>query len=387
MPRIQWTALPPAFRDHLFDRLRDRKIMERVLLERMAAAPPSELAPLILRLAEIGCPANVVPRIAGHVWLHDERIALAAADALTTLLKRAWTRELLEIDGVRAQSPYLAGHVAGRWHRVSPRELTWLRRYGDSFVWLVGYASFQPSGYVREEAVRLLSRIDTGDELRFLLIRLNDWVAPVRLAAERAVLERLRPANARAFADSSGLLQRLPGWSRASLQVAELAASMFAGPEPQALLEEELFSPDPEVRRGAGRILSSIESVNWPELLVRSPRFPDVGVRQWLARIGASRASQASMPGLLVLARDPVASVRTVALEGLVTLAARETPELLTAALVDRSPAIRDLARFHFGRVGKRHLAPLSVPALADIPGVLQRTTSAARPAASRTGS
>jgi hypothetical protein len=26
MPRIQWTGLPPALRDHLFDRLRKRKI-------------------------------------------------------------------------------------------------------------------------------------------------------------------------------------------------------------------------------------------------------------------------------------------------------------------------------------------------------------------------
>ena len=26
MPRIQWKDLPPALRDHLFDRLRDRKI-------------------------------------------------------------------------------------------------------------------------------------------------------------------------------------------------------------------------------------------------------------------------------------------------------------------------------------------------------------------------
>ena len=26
MPKIQWSDLPPALRDHLFDRLRDRKI-------------------------------------------------------------------------------------------------------------------------------------------------------------------------------------------------------------------------------------------------------------------------------------------------------------------------------------------------------------------------
>jgi hypothetical protein len=26
MPKIQWTNLPPALRDHLFDRLRERKV-------------------------------------------------------------------------------------------------------------------------------------------------------------------------------------------------------------------------------------------------------------------------------------------------------------------------------------------------------------------------
>ena len=26
MPKIQWTGLPPALRDHLFDRLKERKI-------------------------------------------------------------------------------------------------------------------------------------------------------------------------------------------------------------------------------------------------------------------------------------------------------------------------------------------------------------------------
>ena len=26
MPKIQWTGLPPALRDHLFDRLRERRI-------------------------------------------------------------------------------------------------------------------------------------------------------------------------------------------------------------------------------------------------------------------------------------------------------------------------------------------------------------------------
>jgi hypothetical protein len=30
MPKIQWTNLPPALRDHLFERLRERKITAEV---------------------------------------------------------------------------------------------------------------------------------------------------------------------------------------------------------------------------------------------------------------------------------------------------------------------------------------------------------------------
>ena len=33
MPTIQWTDLPPALRNHLFDRLRDRKITAEDLYE------------------------------------------------------------------------------------------------------------------------------------------------------------------------------------------------------------------------------------------------------------------------------------------------------------------------------------------------------------------
>ncbi|MBI4460051.1 MAG: hypothetical protein HY648_08345 [Acidobacteria bacterium] len=30
MPKIQWTSLPPSLRDHLFERLRERKIQAMV---------------------------------------------------------------------------------------------------------------------------------------------------------------------------------------------------------------------------------------------------------------------------------------------------------------------------------------------------------------------
>ena len=37
MPRIRWSGLPPALRDHLFDRLRERKITTEDLYRRTLA--------------------------------------------------------------------------------------------------------------------------------------------------------------------------------------------------------------------------------------------------------------------------------------------------------------------------------------------------------------
>ena len=45
MPRIQWSGLPPALRDHLFDRLRERKITAEDLYELKAWRESNPEAP------------------------------------------------------------------------------------------------------------------------------------------------------------------------------------------------------------------------------------------------------------------------------------------------------------------------------------------------------
>lgn len=45
MPRIQWSGLPPALRDHLFDRLRDRKITAEDLYQLKAWRESNPEAP------------------------------------------------------------------------------------------------------------------------------------------------------------------------------------------------------------------------------------------------------------------------------------------------------------------------------------------------------
>jgi hypothetical protein len=58
-------------------------------------------------------------------------------------------------------------------------------------VQLLGIASLNGNGYVREKAVRELSRLKNTDGLRFILLRLGDWVVEVRKAATAGVLSFL----------------------------------------------------------------------------------------------------------------------------------------------------------------------------------------------------
>lgn len=57
----------------------------------------------------------------------------------------------------------------------------------DIYVRILAIASMNRNGYVRERAVVELSAIRHPYAVRFLLMRLNDWVHEVRIAAHRAV--------------------------------------------------------------------------------------------------------------------------------------------------------------------------------------------------------
>jgi HEAT repeat protein len=56
-----------------------------------------------------------------------------------------------------------------------------------TYVQLLGIASLNGNGYVREKALKELSRLKNADGLKFILLRLGDWVEVVRKAAINAV--------------------------------------------------------------------------------------------------------------------------------------------------------------------------------------------------------
>ncbi|MCF1717064.1 hypothetical protein L0U88_20650 [Flavihumibacter sp. RY-1] len=74
----------------------------------------------------------------------------------------------------------------------------------ETYLQLLGIASFNSNGYVREKAVKELARLKNADGLLFILLRLGDWVTAVRKAATEGTLSFLESS----YIDD--LLKQLP---------------------------------------------------------------------------------------------------------------------------------------------------------------------------------
>lgn len=63
----------------------------------------------------------------------------------------------------------------------------------ETYVHLLAIASMNRSGFVREKAIRELGKLQNRNGIKFILLRLGDWVAAVRKAALEAIRAFLSP--------------------------------------------------------------------------------------------------------------------------------------------------------------------------------------------------
>lgn len=223
-------------------------------------------------------------------------------------------------------------------------------------------ASFDRSGYVREVAVELLAKLEGGEEIGFLLARLDDWVEPVRVRAERALETRVVVENAGTFARELPTLDVLARRLRAGRSpILERVARLWSTEAGTRALRARFASSDRATARAAVRIAleHGVRKAESADLALASDdalvRLRAAGARIALAtpderrdvlarlfrdratavRIEALRADDAGAIPLETALLDPNRSVRELAR----FLAAERRPELDVAAFLERSLA------------------------------------------------
>jgi HEAT repeat protein len=278
-------------------------------------------------------------------------VASVAAASIHAMFAGLAPHDLLAIDeSLRGRNHWLYATAERGRVDLAPANVPRLAAAGAP---VVGAASFHPNGHVREAAVRALAGLGGGDELPYLLIRLHDWVEPVREAAAGAVRARLVPRYAAQFTRSLLLLERL----RARVRVDHGGLlggvrELVAGPAGRAALRDELGAEDFRVRRIRYRLLLDLPANDAPEIIARALRDGDATIRlRGIEAAGAVLGPAVPISLLEAAGRDPSMPVRLAALG----LRVRHFPPAeaeLRDALADPRAPLREVARYELRRLG-----------------------------------
>lgn len=217
---------------------------------------------------------------------------------------------------------------------------------------VLGLLASLPSGYLREAAVQRLALLGTGDELAPLLVRANDWVAPVRARALDALHARLVPDYAPHWVAALPLVLRLRGTGRGEARpLVEGVLARLRAPGSRDAVLRGMGSADRTVRRACFRILRDAGGPGLPALIADALLGADEIIRLEAVHAAAD-LDDAVLRGLLPrMLADRFGRVRGVAL-GLA--AERLGPAALPAlreALLDRRASLRAAARAALARL------------------------------------
>ena len=339
---------PPPASVELLDQLLQRRRGIRVFAPEMPTRTP-----VLNQLATMASPA-LVPHLAIFGLFANSEERRQANAMVESILDALNVRELLEFDRCVRDRVRMSASGWTHWATLKAGDLSVFRGSEATAASIIGSASFHASGHVREAAVRLLDKVETGAELRFLLIRLNDWVPAVRSAAQQAVQRRLKSGYAASFAHNIDLVERLLHWERADHSVLlRWIVEYLRGEEGARAVEAALGSAGVHQRRLLYTLLLS-EDRDCSDALVRRALADDDPVcRLRGIRVASRHLSGDALRNVLHEAlEDSFAPVRLVAARVLAAGSFGDIEATFIALLMDTAPSIRAVARHHLRQAG-----------------------------------
>ena len=314
---------------------RIRSIAFRPPLERQAA---DELATLLDGFVARS-DWQALPCVAALAFSTDPLTAEAAAIPVANLLARVPLVELAGIDRALRQGGWFTDFFTSAWWELRPGVLPRGRRQDPTFAPLTRLAMSHPNGHVREAAVRHAAEKPTTDDLPFLLLRADDWVAPVREAAAEALALFLTPRWAAEIVRLLPLYGIVAARKRLHRAVVDGFAAVLGSPAGRAALLADTRSTDPLRRRAAYRSLLDERMGGDRSLLARALADRDIQVR--IAALLRIRALGLLAEMGSILRGDPVGTLRAVGLE----ILPPGSPVHVADYLADRSSRVRHVAQ------------------------------------------
>jgi HEAT repeat protein len=283
----------------------------------------------------------------------SSEVKSAARRAIHRLLVQVSPERLLHLGETIGRS--WRCYISEAWDRLSPAEVGTLSSEGPSRSSVLGLLSFHHNGYVRHEALRLLSQVHDGSELSYLLIRQNDWVKPISSDARCAVKARLDEGYVPEFMANLPLVLHLLEFSRHDhSDLVRQVVGMLVQPEHDEFLEKAINSDDRAVRRAIVRLALEADGEHRPGIIKHALASSDGVIRLWASKHVRSCFSGEALESILRTLRwDRFMPVRREAL----IIQSETSPDLgrnvWHHALLDGNASIRELARYYLTKSGE----------------------------------
>ncbi len=308
---------------------------------------------LLKQLADTG-EIRAIPAVICLLFDSSPDVAGAASDCLHDLVSGTTPLEKAFLDArIRSLDHWM---LSGRdcFRRILPANVPKLAKTASSRASVLGLASFHGNGYVRAAALHCLDEINDGTELPFLLIRLNDWVQPVREQALAAVRRRLISERLADFVQNTSLIVRLANCARADHnEVIRWVIDGMADPKNCEILRHVVENTSNSTRRSVFRLALESRSERFEPLVSFGLQSGDPVLRFWAARHARQTFDATALAAILPsLEADRAMPVRREAMMARVEHEPSSARDWLEKGLIDRHASIRELARFHLGKLG-----------------------------------
>jgi hypothetical protein len=314
--------------------------------------------------------AYAIPDLLSYAFAPNHDVQTEARSTIRRLFERLPLEQLPALDEALRSG---WAHVED-WYGLKPSVKKLKGRGPDDFI-LLALMSAHRSGYVRAEVIHSLGKDSSEMAIPFLLVRLVDWVEPVRRAADLELIDKLQPQYGSIFVQCLALLERLSEQTRFRPAYREWVRELLKRPACAEQVTAGLDSNQRAVRRACYPIAASNPALNVKSVLDRALVESDVAIRRWAFASGPALWPGDEIDWTRRAADDTYPPIRQAAFDSLARTEVSSGE--ISKFLFDRCTGIRRACQaLCMGRFG---IAPVEIYREGLASGNSRRTEIAAR--------
>jgi HEAT repeat protein len=309
------------------------------------------LCEILEQIKTSGEPA-AIPDILFLLFSKDDDVSTATVSAIDRLLHGLSPKDLTWFDQYFRQRTSGWSHYRSDWNDLNPSKIKLISKSPGFQLSFLALLSFHSSGYIREEALKRLDLIDSGDEIPFILLRLNDWVDQVREQATKAIERRITKKYTPNLLSNIFLIAALARYSRYDhASFIEAVHGLIRNIELKKDVKEALLSDDIYIRRECYKIVLVSDGSYLIEIIEQGTNDSDVIVRNCVIK-SLNRVSDTTLlkKYLQKLENDPFMPNRREILNLYMELVPEHSHGKLINVLFDPHPSMRYDARYYLSK-------------------------------------